>query len=63
MELCHWAVDLSTLPAFQYNASRAASSFWTEFTLGLLLDSAEVRGVLLSDEGEECGSATFQFLD
>ena len=28
------------------------------FDLGLELDSAEVRGVLLNDDGEECGRAS-----
>lgn len=32
------------------------------FDLGLQLDSAEVRGVLMTEDGIECGAATFEFL-
>ncbi|BGP27361.1 hypothetical protein Rt10032_c22g6599 [Rhodotorula toruloides] len=61
-ELCRWTVDLSPLPSFQYNASTTPSGgFYTEFTLGLLIDSAEIIGVLVTDEGEEVGRATFEF--
>ncbi|TKA51123.1 hypothetical protein B0A53_05941 [Rhodotorula sp. CCFEE 5036] len=49
-ELCRWTVDLSPLPAFQQNAQLAREGnagggnqgFYTEFALGLVLDSAEV---------------------
>ncbi|KAI5477442.1 protein of heat shock protein Hsp70 family [Pseudohyphozyma bogoriensis] len=61
-ELCRWTVDLSSLPAFYYNSQNSTGGFYTEFDLGLELDSAEVRGVLLNDEGEECGRATFEFI-
>ncbi|GAA5866072.1 hypothetical protein JCM3774_000016 [Rhodotorula dairenensis] len=69
-ELCRWTVDLGPLPAFQQNAQLAREGntgggnqgFYTEFALGLVLDSAEVIGVLLTDEGEEVGRATFEFL-
>lgn len=98
-ELCRWTVDLSPLPAFQQNAQLAREGnagggnqgVYTEFALGLVLDSAEVigayfpvlfwlgrmeqhlmrqglikrewcAGVLLTDEGEEVGRATFEFL-
>ncbi|GAA5840524.1 hypothetical protein JCM11251_007608 [Rhodosporidiobolus azoricus] len=62
IELCRWSVDLSPLPAFQFNATGSAGSgFFTEFDLGLVLSSAEVIGVLLTDEGEEVGRATFEF--
>ncbi|GAA6040443.1 hypothetical protein JCM8097_004552 [Rhodosporidiobolus ruineniae] len=64
IELCRWTVDLSPLPAFQYNAAAAqGGAFWVEFDLALVLDSAEVLGVLLTDEGEEVGRATFEFLN
>ncbi|KAM0747875.1 hypothetical protein T439DRAFT_366092 [Meredithblackwellia eburnea MCA 4105] len=57
-ELCRWTVDLSPLPTFHYNAQNSTGGFYTEFDLGLELDSAEVRGVLLNDEGDECGRAS-----
>ncbi|GAA5915261.1 hypothetical protein JCM6882_003386 [Rhodosporidiobolus microsporus] len=64
VELCRWSVDLSPLPAFQYNAAAAnGAGFFTEFDLGLVLSSAEVIGVLLTDEGEEVGRATFEFFN
>ncbi|GAA5878397.1 hypothetical protein JCM8547_007907 [Rhodosporidiobolus lusitaniae] len=64
VELCRWSVDLSPLPAFQYSAQMSGGgSFWTEFDLGLVLDSAEVLGVLLTDEGDEVGRATFEFFN
>ncbi|GAA5914368.1 Hsp70 family protein [Sporobolomyces salmoneus] len=61
LELCRWSVDLSTLPSFQYHAQTSTGGFYTEFDLGLIFDSAEVLGVLLDDEGRECGRATFEF--
>ncbi|KAA1466844.1 actin-like ATPase domain-containing protein [Dentipellis sp. KUC8613] len=62
MELCKWTVDLGTLPSFQENASMpTANGFYTDFELGLELDSAEVRGVLLN-EGQEWGRVVFDFL-
>lgn len=36
--------------------------FSIEFELGLELDSAEVRGILIH-EGEECGRVVFDFLN
>ncbi|KAF9264585.1 actin-like ATPase domain-containing protein [Marasmius fiardii PR-910] len=64
MELCKWTVDLSSLPAFQANASAsmAQGGFYTEFEIGLELDSAEVRGILLYNN-EEWGRVTFDFLN
>ncbi|KAK7035357.1 hypothetical protein VNI00_011888 [Paramarasmius palmivorus] len=62
-ELCKWTVDLSSLPAFQHNASMGQSSgFYTEFEIGLELDSAEVRGILLYNN-QEWGRVTFDFLN
>ncbi|KAK4046962.1 hypothetical protein OIO90_006380 [Microbotryomycetes sp. JL221] len=62
-ELCRWTVDLASLPSFQWNASQSGNTgFYTEFDLGLVLDSAEVIGVLMNDEGEECGRATFEYI-
>ncbi|GAA5889548.1 hypothetical protein JCM5296_005982 [Sporobolomyces johnsonii] len=62
-ELARWTVDLSPLPSFQFNAQTSSGGFYTEFDLGLILDSAEVLGVLVTDEGEEVGRATFEFLN
>jgi len=64
-ELCRWSVDLAALPAFQLAAQQATGaggSFWVEFDLALVMDSAEIIGVLLTDEGEEVGRATFEYL-
>ncbi|KAG9311082.1 actin-like ATPase domain-containing protein [Chiua virens] len=62
-ELCKWTVNLSSLPTFQQNASVAQpSGFYTEFELGLEMDSAEVRGVLFY-EGEEWSRVVFDFLN
>ncbi|GAA6006073.1 Hsp70 family protein [Rhodotorula paludigena] len=41
---------------------RLSLSFWCEFDLALQMDSAEIIGLLLTDEGEEVGRATFEFL-
>lgn len=60
-ELCRWSVNLSSLPAFQQNAQQATGGFYTEFDLSIALDSAEVTGTLLDDEGEECGRAVFEY--
>ncbi|KAF8331921.1 uncharacterized protein EI90DRAFT_3055886 [Cantharellus anzutake] len=61
-ELCKWTVDLATLPSFQQHANNPQpGGFYTDFELGLELDSAEVRGVLLYN-GYECGRVTFDFL-
>ncbi|KIY62877.1 actin-like ATPase domain-containing protein [Cylindrobasidium torrendii FP15055 ss-10] len=60
-ELCKWTVDLSSLPAFQRGAAGGVG-FYTEFELGLELDSAEVRGILLYDN-QEWGRVTFDFLN
>ncbi|GAA6025140.1 hypothetical protein JCM10207_006249 [Rhodosporidiobolus poonsookiae] len=63
IELCRWSVDLSPLPAFQYHAQLSNGQGWfTEFSLGLSLDSAEVIGVLLTDDDQEVGRATFEFM-
>ncbi|ELU35656.1 hypothetical protein AG1IA_10314 [Rhizoctonia solani AG-1 IA] len=62
-ELCKWTVDLSTLPSFAEHARMGSmTGFYTEFELGLELDSAEVRGVLLYN-GEEWGRVVFEFLN
>jgi len=61
-ELCKWTVDLSSLPTFQQNASVAQpTGFYTDFELGLEMDSAEVRGVLFY-EGQEWSRVVFDFL-
>lgn len=41
-ELCKWSVDLGMLPSFQMNAQMGVNpnGFYTEFELGLELDSA-----------------------
>jgi len=63
MELCKWQVDLSVLPSFQWAAQQnPGSGFYTEFELGLELDSAEVRGVLMFN-GQEWSSTVFDFLN
>jgi len=62
-ELCKWTVDIGDLPTFQRNASTShTNGFYTEFELGLELDSAEVRGILLY-EGQEWGRVVFDFLN
>ncbi|CAE6465095.1 unnamed protein product [Rhizoctonia solani] len=62
-ELCKWTVDLSTLPSFAEHARMGhTGGFYTEFELGLELDSAEVRGVLLYN-GDEWGRVVFEFLN
>ncbi|KAF9463313.1 hypothetical protein BDZ94DRAFT_1282511 [Collybia nuda] len=61
-ELCKWTVDLSSLPTFQQNAAMPQlGGFYTEFELGLELDSAEVRGILLYNN-QEWGRVIFDFL-
>ncbi|GAA6022340.1 hypothetical protein JCM10207_003291 [Rhodosporidiobolus poonsookiae] len=59
-ELCRWTVDLATLPRFQEIVARGGG--YIEFEAGLSLDSAEVRGVLMTEDGVECAAATFEFL-
>lgn len=59
-ELCKWTVDLGSLPPFQQFA-QSQQGFYTEFELGLELDSAEVRGVVLY-KGMEVGRVVFDFL-
>jgi hypothetical protein len=55
LQVCTWTVDISSLPTFRQNASMPqGTGFYTEFDLGLELDSAEVRGILLY-EGVEWG--------
>ncbi|KAG8704387.1 hypothetical protein FRC08_002254 [Ceratobasidium sp. 394] len=62
-ELCKWTVDLSSLPSFAEHARMGnQNGFYTEFELGLELDSAEVRGVLLYN-GDEWGRVVFEFLN
>ncbi|KAF9006946.1 hypothetical protein BDQ17DRAFT_1423037 [Cyathus striatus] len=61
-ELCKWTVDLSSLPTFRDNAAMPPTEgFYTEFELGLELDSAEVRGILLFNN-QEWGRVTFDYL-
>ncbi|THH06853.1 hypothetical protein EW145_g3802 [Phellinidium pouzarii] len=62
MELCKWTVDLGNLPSFQQQANMVQGGFYTEFELGLELDSAEVRGILVY-EGQEWGRVVFDFLN
>ncbi|KIP01522.1 hypothetical protein PHLGIDRAFT_96918 [Phlebiopsis gigantea 11061_1 CR5-6] len=60
-ELCKWTVDVSVLPNFRRAADTPSQNgFYTEFELGLELDSAEVRGVLVY-EGEDWGQVVFDF--
>ena len=40
VELCKWTVDLGTLPTFQQQAQLAPGGFYTNFELGLAVDSA-----------------------
>ncbi|PFH45742.1 hypothetical protein AMATHDRAFT_71166 [Amanita thiersii Skay4041] len=61
-ELCKWTVDLSSLPTFRQNAMHQSGGFYTEFELGLELDSAEVRGILLYNN-QEWGRVTFDFIN
>jgi len=61
LELCHWTVDLGSLPSFQENSNMPnPNGFYTEFELGLELDSAEVRGILIY-EGQDWGRVVFDF--
>jgi len=60
-ELCKWTVDLGNLPSFQHQANSASGGFYTEFVLGLELDSAEVRGILMYED-QEWGRVVFDFL-
>jgi len=63
IELCKWTVDLSSLPSFQRNSSMPQpNGFFTEFEIGLELDSAEVRGILFY-EGQEWSRVVFDFLN
>jgi hypothetical protein len=60
-ELCKWQVDLRSLPSFQQNSAvPTPDGFYTEFELGLELDSAEVRGILIW-QGQEWGRVVFDF--
>jgi len=60
-ELCKWTVDLGILPTFQQNSQMPnPNGFYTEFELGLELDSAEVRGVLVYG-GQDWGRVVFDF--
>ncbi|KAG9126936.1 hypothetical protein FRC07_001311 [Ceratobasidium sp. 392] len=61
-ELCKWTLDLSNLPSFKEHAKgQKQNGFYTEFELGLRLDSTELRGVLLHN-GEERGPALIESL-
>ncbi|KAF9511529.1 hypothetical protein BS47DRAFT_1346698 [Hydnum rufescens UP504] len=57
-ELCLWTVDVGLLPSFQSRANDAPGGFYIGISI---LDSTEVRGVLLCD-GHECGRVTFDSL-
>ncbi|KAF8331926.1 actin-like ATPase domain-containing protein [Cantharellus anzutake] len=59
-EWCKWGVDLYQIPGFEELAKKS-QGFWTDFELGLEVDSVEVRGVLLFN-GQECGRAILDFL-
>ncbi|KAF9480618.1 actin-like ATPase domain-containing protein [Pholiota conissans] len=60
-ELCKWTVDLSSLPTFRQSASTPGmGGFYTEFELGLELDSVEVRGILMYND-QEWGRVVFDF--
>ncbi|GAA6044092.1 hypothetical protein JCM8097_000207 [Rhodosporidiobolus ruineniae] len=59
-ELCRWTLDLETLPRFSEVVQHGGG--YIEFEAGLSLDSAEVRGVLMTEDGVECAAATFEFL-
>jgi len=60
-ELCRWTVDLGVLPSFQQNANIPSSNgFYTEFEIGLELDSVEVRGILIH-AGQDWGRVVFDF--
>ncbi|GAA5843244.1 hypothetical protein JCM11251_002259 [Rhodosporidiobolus azoricus] len=59
-ELCRWTLDLATLPRFESVVNSGGG--YIEFEAGLSLDSAEVRGVLMTEDGVECAAATFEFL-
>lgn len=60
-QLCKWTVDLGSLPSFQENSNMPhPNGFYTEFELGLELDSAEVRGILIY-EGQDWGYVVFDF--
>jgi len=62
VELCKWTVDIGSLPSFQENASMPTQNgFYTDFELGLELDGAEVRGILLYEE-REWGRVVFDML-
>ncbi|KAJ7260968.1 actin-like ATPase domain-containing protein [Mycena haematopus] len=64
-ELCVWKADVGVLAAFQEAAQRnPGGGFYTDFELGLEIDSAEVRGVLLDGEGlgREWGRVVFAFM-
>lgn len=62
VELCRWTVDIGSLPSFQENANvPTQDGFYTDFELGLELDGAEVRGILLY-EGREWGRVVFDML-
>jgi len=61
-ELCRWTVDIGSLPSFQENANiPTQDGFYTDFELGLELDGAEVRGILLY-EGGEWGQVVFDMM-
>ncbi|GAA6006034.1 uncharacterized protein JCM10292_006522 [Rhodotorula paludigena] len=63
LKLACCSVDLSPLPAFQYNAQALTGSlFWCKSDLALQMDSAKISGLLLTDKGEEVGCAIFEFL-
>jgi len=63
MYSCKWTVDLGSLPSFQQQAAVPnPNGFYTDFEIGLEVDSAEVRGILLY-QGQEWGRVTFDFFN
>ncbi|KAJ7223079.1 actin-like ATPase domain-containing protein [Mycena pura] len=56
--VCDWRVDLHGV--LGWGASVGGGGFYTDFEIGLEMDSAEVRGVLLCG-GMEYGTVVFEF--
>ncbi|KAF8333258.1 actin-like ATPase domain-containing protein [Cantharellus anzutake] len=60
--LARWTVDLTNLPNFQQHANNPQpGGFYTDFEIGLELDSAEIRGVILY-HGYDYGQVTLDLL-
>ncbi|KAJ7079567.1 hypothetical protein B0H15DRAFT_1025452 [Mycena belliarum] len=66
-EVCVWRADVGVLPAFKYACAAAGGDggggggFYTEFGVGLALDSGSVEGVLVCD-GVEWGRVVFAYV-